>query len=1220
MRNIVLALIIAFAFGTAAMAGDIAISTEVGWFNQAAADRESQEIVDNVTAVVVELFPKDQQAALADWVVAHTGDGQADLLILMGRIPASIYPAGNAEPDGSLAELFLDDGNIIVNTGDYMFYVTSAGDGGNNAVDGLKNMMDLNTEMWDDNTGVSVTADGQVITPSLVDYQTDRPFHLNELAEPWYTELVLAQNAAGTRADPVIVANMATGGRIGIFYQTNSQDDDPRGEVMSEWINNWYLTAPDVISLPTGPNPADGAIEVDTTALEWTGGHAAVKNKVYLSSDATIDDADLLGETDLDLMVAVLDPGATYYWRVDGVAADDSVTEGPVWSFTTLPLEAHFPDPVDGATNAISLVLSWTPGKNSIMHNVHYGTDPAMLLPVQMMSMETSYDPGALDPDTTYYWRVDEFGPAGTVPGPVWSFSTISPVTPSGIPDLIAQYEFEEGDLTLAALDSSGNDHHGPLLGDASISGGVLSLDGDGDAVDCGLDPSFHPAGSFSISTFVNMHSWGGSWGNAIAGTRGESGLGWQLRRHSGNSNLTFTIRGTTGADDPQGSIVPPLNEWIHVAAVYDADAGTRSVYINGNLDVQIADTGTVASSDHNLYIGARANGDNTGPEAFFNGDIDSLLIYNRALMIEEIRVMAGVEALPWNPVPTIGSSNVPSATVLSWNPGDGAILQDIYFGTDAAAVADANTTDTTGIYQGRQPETTFAPDLASDTTYYWRVDQMSAAGLVAGPVWSFSTARSIPAGANLGAATSDVPGFEIYTVKAQTEINNFAEMNEILDTGLMEGLPPVEGSEEARIDEFVNLRDTGNGAFGEDKSFPGIDALEVPANDPADGDDDEDFATEVVGCIQLTAGVHTIGANSDDGTIVWVGGVEIGRSEELKGASNRDFTFEVVEDGFYTIKAHHFERGGGASLELHEILADGTRLLLNDTANGGSAVFAPAPVTGVPELVAAFAFGSRQLDCATYNDPSINYTMVLHDSVVSVQYDAARGYGYEVIYPTDSPFGDRSGYGVLGPFDDSPNNRNEFGDDCPEQIYDSFIGAKDFTNDVNEATMGGMDVPSPNPEGIIFRVDVPNGVYRFVAAVGEADNTHAHRILAEDGGSGPPENIGANYVVLVHNHDQAQYANGAAGDDDNLGDGSFARVGFAGLIPPEGDGIDNSPAFVDMGYDGKEAAAANSPTLEVNQGYIRIHQLQGNSNDGPGGSRDPNGGDIVILELWKIR
>lgn len=46
-------------------------------------------------------------------------------------------------------------------------------------------------------------------------------------------------------------------------------------------------------------------------------------------------------------------------------------------------------------------------------------------------------------------------------------------------------------------------------------------------------------------------------------------------------------------------------------------------------------------------------------------------------------------------------------------------------------------------------------------------------------------------------------------------------------------------------------------------------------------------------------------------------------------------------------------------------------------------------------------------------------------------------------------------------------------------------------------------------PEGIIFQVDVPNGRYGFVAAVGHPTLPHAHRIVVEDGGEGPPARIG---------------------------------------------------------------------------------------------------------------
>ena len=224
---------------------DIAISTHAGWFGQAASDREAQVIVDKVKAKVksIETFPIANQNNLADWVEKHTGDKQIDMLLLSGQFPASIYPAGNGKADGSIAEKFLEDGNLIANTGDYMFYVVNGA--GSNAAGGLQNMMDIpGITMWDDNTAVKVTADGKKYLPTLNDFQTDRPFHLNELTGDWETEIIFAGNSGedSTRADPVVVHNTDDDGRLAIFYQTAGQDGDPRGNVISEFILNWLPT------------------------------------------------------------------------------------------------------------------------------------------------------------------------------------------------------------------------------------------------------------------------------------------------------------------------------------------------------------------------------------------------------------------------------------------------------------------------------------------------------------------------------------------------------------------------------------------------------------------------------------------------------------------------------------------------------------------------------------------------------------------------------------------------------------------------------------------------------------------------------------------------------------------------------------------------------------------------------------------------------------------
>ena len=282
MRKLALVCLIALAFSTTAMAVDIGISTQSNWWGQADADREMQEIVDNVP-VSVELFSAGEEAALADWVVAHTGDGASDLLILCGKFPDSIYPGGNAQPDGSIAELFLDDGNAIINTGDWMFYVGTVA---NNAEGGLRNMMDIpGISMSDPVVDVTPTADGQLYTPSFQGFSPSRPWHLDELANDWEAELILGVNADGTRADPAIIVNTVTGGRLGTFIQVDGLLTDIRGEVISEWINNWYLTNVGVNTTARGPAPAHEAVDVPReVVVGWTPGGYATTHDVYLGT------------------------------------------------------------------------------------------------------------------------------------------------------------------------------------------------------------------------------------------------------------------------------------------------------------------------------------------------------------------------------------------------------------------------------------------------------------------------------------------------------------------------------------------------------------------------------------------------------------------------------------------------------------------------------------------------------------------------------------------------------------------------------------------------------------------------------------------------------------------------------------------------------------------------------------------------------------------------
>ncbi len=97
------------------------------------------------------------------------------------------------------------------------------------------------------------------------------------------------------------------------------------------------------------------------------------------------------------------------------------------------------------------------------------------------------------------------------------------------------------------------------------------------------------------------------------------------------------------------------------------------------------------------------------------------------------------------SPVPADAAEGMGIDTSLAWTVGQTAVSQIVYFSADEAAVAAGDAAvqvATMGI-----DTTTFVPgELDLFTTYFWRVDQIDAAGaVIAGPVWSFSTIEYLP-------------------------------------------------------------------------------------------------------------------------------------------------------------------------------------------------------------------------------------------------------------------------------------------------------------------------------------------------------------------------------------------------------------------------------------------------------------------------------------------
>ncbi|MHC4431808.1 MAG: hypothetical protein ACYTBS_08210, partial [Planctomycetota bacterium] len=191
------------------------------------------------------------------------------------------------------------------------------------------------------------------------------------------------------------------------------------------------------------PRPQDGSFHADTWAtLTWTPGAFAVTSDVYLGDN--YDDVDngvpetFQGNmTETQLIIGFpgfafpdgLVPGKTYYWRVDGIneADPNSPWKGNIWSFSIPPKTAYAPDPADGSEFVDPEAdLAWTGGFGAKMHTIYIGNvfadvnDGTQGIP----SGKTTYDPGTLESEKVYYWRVDQFDGLETYKGDVWSFTT----------------------------------------------------------------------------------------------------------------------------------------------------------------------------------------------------------------------------------------------------------------------------------------------------------------------------------------------------------------------------------------------------------------------------------------------------------------------------------------------------------------------------------------------------------------------------------------------------------------------------------------------------------------------------------------------------------------------------------------------------------------------------------------------------------------------------
>ena len=518
-----------------------------------------------------------------------------------------------------------------------------------------------------------------------------------------------------------------------------------------------------------GPIPADGALYEDTWVnLSWSPGSYAVSHDVYLGdnfdgvNDGTPDT--FRGNQATTFYVAGfpgfaypagLVPGTTYYWRIDEVndLHPESPWKGNVWSFTVPSKKAYDPYPVDGIEFvSTNVTLSWTSGMAAKLHYVYFGDnfDQVNEAVGGATQTETTYDPGTLEMDKTYYWRVDEFDGAVTHKGDVWSFTTLPIVPMTNDPNLVAWWTLNEGAGT-TAVDWSGHGHHGTLVGDPQwedgYDGSAINFGGvSGNRVEMTGYEGVLGTQDRTITAWIKTMGVG----DFISSGQNVTNQKWNHRVETSAANGTV---GALRVECSGGYILGDTDlrdgQWHHTAAVLESTGAPTitdiALYVDGALEAisgsQDVDVNTAGGRD--VWIG------DSHHDRPFAGLIDDVRIYDRALSEDEVRLVMRIDpSLAWNPNPANGSTpDIDAATSLAWSPGDSASQHDVYLGMDRDAVEDAGTSDATGIYRGRQSASSYTPEDVEwgGGPYYWRIDEINTDGTITrGRIWSFTVADFI--------------------------------------------------------------------------------------------------------------------------------------------------------------------------------------------------------------------------------------------------------------------------------------------------------------------------------------------------------------------------------------------------------------------------------------------------------------------------------------------